>query len=73
MGQVGRTARGTSTAGRALLFLLPQELQAPAAAKATLRVIQRRVFRAVARGAVARLGLEGSLEEGVGAGEGAAA
>ena len=56
-----------------LWLLLPQELQAPAAAKATLRVIQRRAFRAVARGSGALLGLEGSLEEGVGAGEGAPA
>ena len=31
-------------------LLLPEELQAPAAGKATLRVIQRRAFRAVARG-----------------------
>jgi hypothetical protein len=53
-----------------LWLLLPQELQAPAAAKATLRVIQRRAFRAEARGAGALLGLEGSLKEGVGAGGG---
>ena len=56
-----------------LWLLLPQELQAPAAAKATLRVIQRRALRAAARGAGALLGLEGSFEEGVGAGERAAA
>ena len=31
-------------------LLLPEDLQAPAAGKATLRVIQRRAFRAVARG-----------------------
>ena len=31
-------------------LLLPEDLQAPAAEKATLRVIQRRAFRAVARG-----------------------
>lgn len=53
-----------------LWLLLPQELQAPAAAKATLRVIQRRAFRAAARGAGALLGLEESLEEEVGAGGG---
>ena len=56
-----------------LWLLLPQELQAPAAAKATLRVIQRRAFRAAARGAGALLGLEGSLKEEVGAGGGDAA
>ena len=33
-----------------LWLLLPEDLLAPAAAKATLRVIQRRAFRAVARG-----------------------
>lgn len=33
-----------------LWLLLPEDLQAPAAGKATLRVIQRRAFRAVARG-----------------------
>ena len=42
-----------------LWLLLPEELQAPAAAKATLRVIQCRAFRAAARGAGALLGLEG--------------
>jgi len=50
-----------------LWLLLPEELQAAAAAKATLRVIQRRAFRAAALGAGALLG---SLKEGVGAGEG---
>lgn len=33
-----------------LWLLLPEDLQAPAAGKATLRVIQRQAFRAVARG-----------------------
>jgi hypothetical protein len=40
-----------------LWLLLPEELQAPAAGKATLRVIQRRAFRAVARGDGALLDL----------------
>ena len=31
-------------------LLLPEDLQAPAAAKATLQVIERRAFRAVAQG-----------------------
>lgn len=56
-----------------LWLLLPQELQAPAAAKATLRVIQRRAFRAVARGDGALLEAPGSRKTGVDADEGAAA
>ena len=71
--RVGMAVDGGLFLQEQLWPLLPQELQPPAAAKATLRVIQRRAFRAVARGAGALLGLEGSLEEGVGAGGGASA
>jgi hypothetical protein len=56
-----------------LWLLLPEDLQAPAAAMATLRVIQRRAFRAVARGDGALLDEPCSLRVGVDADEGSAA
>jgi hypothetical protein len=56
-----------------LWLLLPEDLQAPAAAKATLRAIQRRAFRAVARGDGALLDEPCSLRVGVDADEGTAA
>ena len=51
--RVGMAVAGGLFLQEQLWLLLPEELQAPAAAKATLRVIQRRAFRAAARGAAA--------------------
>jgi hypothetical protein len=47
-----------------LWLLLPDDLQPPRAARATLRAIQRRAFRAVARGDGALLELMGSVGDG---------
>ncbi|MFM7550946.1 MAG: hypothetical protein ACKO8I_19200 [Cyanobacteriota bacterium] len=56
-----------------LWLLLPEDLQAPAAGKATLRVIQRRAFRAVGRGEEALLEAMEMVGEGPGTEEEAVA
>jgi hypothetical protein len=56
-----------------LWLLLPEDLEPPRAARATLRAIQRRAFRAVARGEEALLEPMGSVRDRPGAEEEAVA
>jgi hypothetical protein len=54
-------------------LLLPEDLEPPRAARVTLRAIQRRAFRAVARGEGALLEPMGSVRDRPGAEEEAVA
>lgn len=56
-----------------LALLLPEDLEPPRAARATLRAIQRRAFRAVVRGEEALLEPMGSARDQPGAEEEAVA